>query len=155
MSTLGDKAALLDELIAEVEGRIDSLESKLSDERRLLSLLTEKRQNLGGQDAPPPVKAEASAVRHPADPPKSIPQYIYDALQVKGKPMAAKDITRAVEQMGATTDSKRGLNPMVLSALARRPDLFNRVERGRYGLTEWIERAKNPEEPLMALNKAV
>ena len=66
----------------------------------------------------------------------SLAEQIVSLLREKSKSMRPTDITSVLTKRGVTTTSKRGLLPMVISALRRRQDVFYRVRRGVYKLTE-------------------
>ncbi len=63
-----------------------------------------------------------------------LPTQIAALMHHRGRPMRTTQIQRELLEYGVTTTSAHGLGPMIASALHRRKDLFEKVERGVYGL---------------------
>jgi len=117
----------LDEQIEATRRKVSSLEFDLAVERAVLNRLLAARQS-GAGGAPGGVKGAVV--------PGSLAEKAVGVLRDKGKPMRARDITKILEANGERSGGKTSLLALVLSALRRRQDLFERTGRGVYRLKD-------------------
>lgn len=125
------KAELLDELIVECEGKLQSLQEEAALEERYLRDLKAKRAGLRHSENDEKAGANNNSEVSGA---LTLPEAIKAVLTNAGKSLRAKDISEALEKAGYGKGAKNGLGPSVLSALGRREDLFRKVRRGVYRL---------------------
>lgn len=64
----------------------------------------------------------------------SIADYIVKVLTENDRPMRPSEIVAAITEGGLRTSAENGHMNAVLSALCRRTDLFERIQRGLYRL---------------------
>lgn len=128
-------------LITETKARLDQLEKtreglqqRIELETHHLKLLKEKRNQIAHRN-PDNALIEAS-----------IPDYIAKLLFEKGEPMRAIEIANALTECGIKTNAENGHISAVLSALSRRTDLFQRIERGLYTLKCEQKKTKRSNE---------
>jgi hypothetical protein len=67
---------------------------------------------------------------------------IHIVMSFRGMPMTAEEVLEALEREGIPM-SGTNRRETVRSAILRKPDLFQRVGRGIFALTEWPDRVKN------------
>jgi hypothetical protein len=146
MTTSATRVAILDEMITESQTRIADLRSKVAIEEGILAELHRKRQaqasdyaSVSGDNGSP------NAKKNPAWPvvvgPERVeegrvPQHIVAVLREAKTALSTDEITRRVQERGATSTAKKGLAAVVASALTRRDDLFVRIGKGMYDLCE-------------------
>ena len=111
--------SIVDE-IQDVELNIDKLKTKLAIEEAVLKRL-KAIQGSSGQ-----------STRKRRD--GSMNRAIEQSLRESNTPLTINEITERVKALGVTTTSKRGLGPMVSSALRKNKTLFAKVDRGCYDL---------------------
>ena len=131
------KAELLDELIVECEGKLQSLQAEVALEDRYLRNLRAKRMSLTDGENAGKLGSSSNTLISSS---QTLPEAIKAVLMSKGKAMRARDIAATLTSNGYGKETKNGLLPSVLSALGRREDLFRKVKRGIYRLkTEQTE----------------
>jgi hypothetical protein len=136
-----NKAAILDEMIAESMARVTVLDADLAAERRYLADLQRRRGKLGpagpglydsitvqnGTGHTAPTKRETGRM----------PAHITAVLSEATGPLDVEEILRRLEARGVQKKGKvKGLKGAVFAALCRRGDLFTRVKRGVYTLAQ-------------------
>jgi len=136
MAVIDPKLAVYDDLIAAAQETVDSLESQrhaiehdLEIRQLHLRLLQQQREEV----------ARAGAPQNGQQTPMvsgGLPEQIIDVMREHGPTMRPAEMAKVLKGLGVTTKSKRGLLPMVISALRRRTDLFENVERGVYILKQ-------------------
>jgi hypothetical protein len=123
---------VLQSMIGESEKLLESLENDVEFERQFLDMLRKKLEKISGE------KTIASG--HLADSPNcqltsaarsgSLPEKIL-AILADGQERRATDIRKALRAQGDTCSL-----PSVISTLARREDVFQRVSRGIYKIKD-------------------
>ena len=114
---------LIKDEIAKIVLGIQNLEAKLTIEKAVLARL---RAIEGTR--PRKVKSGRPPKEH------SLAAHIREVLIVSNGPMDVYQLVLALEKRGVTTDGKSALSVLVPSAISRRPDIFEIVRRGVYGL---------------------
>ncbi len=120
--------------IAKTQRRIEQLRFQLAVEEQLLERLSAINCDIEAN----PITADRPTVKG------SVASHIIAVLRSSHGPMDVDDITEALRRRGVSTDAKTGLKPLVGSAISRRKDIFVRVKRGVYDLSE--RQQKKPEE---------
>jgi hypothetical protein len=114
----------LTDQIKQCKAKIADFEFNLAVERAVLTRLVAIGN--GEQDSAPD---EARPII--AD---SIVPHIRSALLAKGKPMKVVQLLKSMKQNGVKIEGKTDPKRLISSALTRRKDLFERVDRGLYQL---------------------
>ena len=133
-NTTTAELAVFDSLIEASKERLELLQCELRNleneaalEGRMLSMLQSQRAQKQKEVRQTGTSSDETH--------KSLADHVLDLLREKGRPMQAAAITKALEERGVTTTSKRGLLPMVMSTVIRRKDVFQRTsKRGQYKL---------------------
>jgi hypothetical protein len=123
---LGQK--ILEKLIEEVESAIRHHERTLEGLKQRLVEQLQRRDWLLLK------KAEFAVDNREDD--RSIADWVFKLLLERGEPMHVRDIVRELEANGIRSRGENGLMNTVMSALSRRNDLFTRIARGLYALTD-------------------
>lgn len=120
---------IFEELIAEVEAAIRQHERTLEGLRQRIEAEFRRREWLLQK------RAELTNDQH-RESDRSVADWIVKALLEIDKPMHVREIVKTLESNGIQSKAENGLMNSVMSALSRRSDLFQRVERGHYALRE-------------------
>ena len=115
----------------------DALRKRKEQLERLVASLTEVlNASLGigeGNGALAQESPAAAEATPPDTAPKAVWQLAQDVLTFAMKPLTVPDITLAITaQSGITVDSET-----VRVAMYRKPEIFSKTERGKYGLRIW------------------
>ena len=115
--------------LEEFEHQTSELEEKQEEELQYRTRLSEDRVELSRRIE---VSQRAAGNGH-----GTIPELAAALLKERDAEMRPKDIAEVLTARGVTSSSEKGLLPNVVSALNRRDDLFYKVKRGVFGLSEW------------------
>lgn len=123
---------MLDALIERKRRELADLEKALEIKRLVLQELLAERNGEADQQQPKVAKvplsdrplAEIVKQEYP------LPKQVRLVLKHENRPMRVAEIADALEAIGIRTVSPKGLRPNVASALHRRTDLFESVDRG-------------------------
>jgi hypothetical protein len=124
-------------MIADEESMLATLRDQLRLQERFVDSLRAKlnqRKHSAAKTARAERPTDDSVVGTGA---LALPERIVRILREAKRPMRVAGITEELERRGVRTSGAKGLLANVASALVRRKDLFERTERGIYGLHEW------------------
>ncbi len=122
------KLGVLQEMLTEEEATLAKLRIQVEVQARFVDSLRTKVAECGHSEQ---TSAGGSSTSQES---LAMPERIVRVLQQSAQPMRVTDITAKLEAEGMTTTGAKGLIANVASALARRDDLFVRVDRGLYRL---------------------
>jgi len=119
----------IDDQIRECKDKIVDYEFKLAVERKVLERLTaiSKAQKKFDTDESRPIVQD------------SIVPHITAVLQKAGKAMRIAELALEIQRQNVTIEGKTEPKRLISSALTRRNDLYERVDRGMYKLKQPIQ----------------
>jgi hypothetical protein len=113
----------------------DALRKRKEQLERLVASLTEVlNASLGMGEGNGALAQESPAAEHaqPDTAPRAVWQLAQELLTFAGQSLSVPDIVAGIAARGTTVDSET-----VRVAMYRKPDIFSKTERGRYGLRSW------------------
>lgn len=125
------RSAVVKELIAESDARLANLQAELEKERmrrESLSALPEVAESKNGAEHVKPAKKRRRKGK------KTLADSIVQILKEHTDGMRSTDIAKKLLESGESKKVHKELLPNVISALRRKDDLFENVERGVYRL---------------------